>query len=75
MTTTSHSVEALPHPRRSVVPASLIQWLIWGLVVTLVLGPFLPLLYASLRDRPLYEAGGVFTTEPYGELFGDRLFW
>jgi iron(III) transport system permease protein len=75
MTTTSHSVEALPLPRRSVVPASLIQWLIWGLVVTLVLGPFLPLLYASLRDRPLYEAGGVFTTEPYGELFGDRLFW
>jgi len=75
MPTTSYSYEALPRPRRSVVPASLLQWLTWGLVVTLVLGPFLPLLYASLRDRPLYEAGGVFTTEPYSELLGDRLFW
>ena len=75
MATTSHSFEALPHPRRSVIPASLLQWLTWGLVFTLVLGPFLPLLYASLRDRPLYEAGGVFTVEPYRELFGDRVFW
>jgi len=75
MATTSHSFEALPHPRRSVIPASLLQWLTWGLVFTLVLGPFLPLLYASLRDRPLYETGGVFTVEPYRELFGDRVFW
>ena len=75
MASTSYSFEALPRPRRSVVPASVLQWLTWGLVVALVLGPFLPLLYASLRDRPLYEAGGVFTTEPYRELFGDRLFW
>jgi iron(III) transport system permease protein len=75
MATTSYATEALPRPRRSFVPASLLQWLTWALVVTLVLGPFLPLLYASLRDRPLYEAGGVFTVEPYRELFGQRAFW
>jgi iron(III) transport system permease protein len=75
MATTSYSSEVLPRPRGSIVPASLLQWVTWGLVVTLVLGPFLPLAYASLRDRPLYEAGGVFTTEPYRELFGDRVFW
>src|SRR5215210_3316827 len=75
MATTSYAGEALPRPRRSIVPASLLQWLTWGLVVTLVLGPFLPLLYASLRDRPLYEAGGAFTTQPYRELFGQQAFW
>src|SRR5215210_8126536 len=75
MATTSYAGEALPRPRRSIVPASLLQWVTWGLVLTLVLGPFLPLLYASLRDRPLYEAGGQFTVEPYRELFGNRAFW
>lgn len=75
MATTSYAPEALPRPRRSIVPASLLQWLTWALVITLVLGPFLPLLYASLRDRPLYEAGGRFTVEPYRELFGERAFW
>jgi iron(III) transport system permease protein len=74
-TTTSYTTEALPRPRRSIVPASLLQWLTWALVVALVLGPFLPLAYASVRDRPLYESGGVYTLEPYRELFGDRAFW
>jgi iron(III) transport system permease protein len=73
--TTSTVTETLPPPRRSVLPAGLLQWLTWLLVVTLVLGPFLPLLYASIRDRPLYEAGGSFTVEPYRELFRDRAFW
>jgi iron(III) transport system permease protein len=41
----------------------------------LILGPFVPLLYASLQDRPLYEAGGVFTLDAYRQLFGDPEFW
>ncbi len=64
-----------PRPRRSLVPASALHWGIWALVVALVLGPFVPLLYASLRDRPLYEAGGVLTVAPYRELFGDSAYW
>ena len=72
---TPYVTEALPAPRRSLLPAGLLHWLTWLFVVALVLGPFLPLLYASLRDRPLYEAGGVFTTEPYRELLRDRAFW
>jgi iron(III) transport system permease protein len=75
MTSTTYATEALPRPRRSIVPASLLQWLTWALVVTLVLGPFLPLAYASIRDRPLYESGGVFTLEPYRELLRERAFW
>src|SRR5215210_5828228 len=75
MATPAYTTEALPRPRRSLVPASVLQWLTWGLVVTLVLGPFLPLAYASVRDRPLYETGGHFTLTPYRELFGERAFW
>jgi iron(III) transport system permease protein len=73
--TTSTATQTLPLPRRSLLPASLLHWLTWLLVVTLVVGPFLPLLYASVRDRPLYETGGAFTIEPYRELFRERAFW
>jgi iron(III) transport system permease protein len=76
MTTTAYETTgALPRPRRSFVPAGALQWVTWAVVVCLILGPFVPLLYASLRDRPLYEAGGVFTTQPYRELLGDPAFW
>jgi len=39
-------------PRRAVVPASFGQALVWLAVVALVVGPFLPLLYASVRSKP-----------------------
>jgi len=71
-TTTS---PAFPRPRRAAVPPEVLHWATWALIVVLVLGPFVPLLEASLRDRPLYEAGGVFTLEPYRDLFGDSAFW
>ncbi|MEJ7790951.1 MAG: iron ABC transporter permease [Gaiellaceae bacterium] len=74
MTTSSYE-QTFPRPRRSLIPAWALQWATWLLVVTLIVGPFIPLIYASLRDRPLYEAGGVFTTQPYRDLFGDRAFW
>src|SRR5215213_7613529 len=67
--------QAFPRPRRSLLPAWALHWATWLLVVALIVGPFIPLLYASLRDRPLYEAGGVLTVRPYRELFGDSLFW
>jgi iron(III) transport system permease protein len=57
------------------VPAGALQLLTWVLVVTAVVGPFVPLLYASLRDRPLYEHGGVFSVTGYRELLGDSAFW
>jgi iron(III) transport system permease protein len=76
MTTTAAQPSlSLPHPRRQVVPAGALQAVVWVVVVALVVGPFLPMLYASVRDRPLYESGGVFTLEPYRELFSDSAFW
>lgn len=74
MTATPYE-QAFPRPRRSLVPAWALQWGTWLLVVALIVGPLVPLLYASLRDRPLYEAGGVLTVQPYRDLFGDRAFW
>jgi len=73
MSTTAVSV---PSPRRRALPtAGTLQWLIWGIVVVLIVGPFVPLLYASIRDRPLYEAGGVLTLHAYGALLHDPAFW
>ena len=74
MSATSYQ-QTFPRPRRSLIPAWALHWATWLLVVALIVGPFVPLLYASLRDRPLYEAGGVLTVQPYRQLFGDSAFW
>ena len=74
MSATPHE-QTFPRPRRSLVPAGALHWGTWLAVVALIVGPFVPLVYASLRDRPLYEAGGVLTVQPYRDLFGDRAFW
>src|SRR5215208_1901227 len=74
-TTTASTSRTFPRPRAALLPPDVLHWATWALIVVLVLGPFVPLLEASLRDRPLYEAGGSFTAEPYRELFRDRAFW
>jgi len=73
--TSSSSARQLPRPRPSLVPAGALQFLTWALIVTGVVGPFLPLLYASVRDRPLYEDGGLFSLRGYREVLGDSAFW
>src|SRR6266850_3910272 len=72
MTTTTY---AIGNPRRARVPEGVAQSAISLITVVCVIGPLLPLLYASLRDRPLYQHGGVFTITPYRELFSDPAFW
>ena len=56
-------------------PAGAVQAATWVLVSLAVAGPILPLLYASLRDRPLYLAGGHWSLDPYRQLFADPAFW
>src|SRR3954454_17728544 len=76
MATTTYHTAAAPRRRGLSLPtAGTLQWLTWVVVVGLILGPFLPLLYASIRDRPLYEGGGVFTIGAYRDLFADPKFW
>jgi iron(III) transport system permease protein len=74
MTTTTTDV-AIPNPRKARVPEGFAQSATWFVTIVFVIGPLLPLLYASFRDRPLYEHGGVFTTAPYRTLFSDPAFW
>ncbi|MDT0263731.1 ABC transporter permease [Jatrophihabitans lederbergiae] len=61
--------------RRRLRPAGTAQTVVWVLITLAVLGPILPLLYASLRDRPLYQGGGHWTLAPYRQLFSDPAFW
>jgi iron(III) transport system permease protein len=75
VTTTAHDAPALPSPRRSLLPAGALQWSIWALVSALILGPFVPILYASIQDKPLYESARSFTVQPYRDLLGDGAFW
>src|SRR5260370_21014931 len=62
-------------PRARWMPASAGQALVWFVVVALVVGPFIPLVYSSLRSKPIYLPGGTFTFQPYRTLFADPLFW
>ncbi len=53
---------------------SWVHWLVLGFLALLVLAPVVPTLVQSFRDRPLYEAGGIFTAGNYGRLFTDAGF-
>ena len=75
MTTTAYDTASPVRRSRNLPTAGALQWLTWVVVTGLIVGPFVPLLYASFRDRPLYEAGGILTVEPYRQLFADSKFW
>jgi iron(III) transport system permease protein len=64
----------LARPRARWLPASAGQALVWFAVVALVVGPFVPLVYSSLRSKPIYLPGGTFTLAAYRTLFADPLF-
>jgi iron(III) transport system permease protein len=53
---------------------SWVHWLVLGFLALLVLAPIVPTLIQSFSDRPLYEAGGIFTADNYGRLFSDSGF-
>ena len=61
--------------RRSWLPASATQWLLWAGAVLLIVGPLVPVVWASLWSTPLYEAGGVLTLESYRTLLADPAWW
>jgi iron(III) transport system permease protein len=59
-------------PRRT--PASVYQTLVWATVAVLALAPLIPLIATSLRSKPYYLPGGVFTTDAYRQLLTDPAF-
>lgn len=63
-------------PGKDRLPRALvIQWLLALVTLILVVAPLAPVLWQSLIDRPLYEAGGLFTLDNYVRLFGDAGFY
>src|SRR5258708_15266235 len=73
--TTTAEPAAQPRLHRGRLPVGWSQGIVWGAVVVLVIGPLLPLLYASFRSKPYYLPGGVFTVQGYRTLFADPAFW
>jgi iron(III) transport system permease protein len=72
-----HVPEMSPPRYRRILGAgreSWVHWLVLGFLALLVLAPIVPTLLQSFRDRPLYEAGGIFTASNYGRLFTDAGF-
>lgn len=61
--------------RRAGLRENPVQALIWLLVLACVLAPVLPLLYASVQSKPVYDTGRAFTLSAYSQLFSDPAFW
>ncbi|MEU6676462.1 iron ABC transporter permease [Streptomyces sp. NPDC046925] len=51
-----------------------IHWLTFLITAALVLAPVIPILYQSVRNQPLYAAGGAFTLSNYTHLFTEAGF-
>ncbi|MFJ8109175.1 ABC transporter permease [Streptomyces sp. NPDC096132] len=51
-----------------------IHWVTFLVTAALVLAPVVPILYQSVRDQPLYAAGGAFTLSNYVHLFTEAEF-
>jgi iron(III) transport system permease protein len=79
VTTTAESVgrtsaEIPAEPRRPWLPAWTGQAVVWLVVIGLVAGPLVPLVYSSVRSKPIYLPGGVFTVGAYHTLFADPAY-
>ncbi|OWY59419.1 ABC transporter permease, partial [cyanobacterium TDX16] len=61
--------------RRSWLPAGVTQYLLWAGALLLIVGPIVPVVWASLWSTPLYEAGGAFTFSNYQDLLADPAWW
>lgn len=72
---TASTLEPTLRPRASWLPAGATQYLLWAGGCLVILGPLVPVVWASLWSTPLYEAGGSLTLANYGDLFGDPDWW
>jgi iron(III) transport system permease protein len=59
---------------RRLVPESAVQAVIWLLVAVCVLAPVVPLVFASVQSKPIYDSGRAFTLAAYRQLFADPAF-
>jgi len=57
------------------LPTGVTQYLLWGVGLVLIVGPIVPVVWASLWSTPLYEAGGGVTLANYRDLLSDPGWW
>src|ERR1700716_2125713 len=75
MTSSGATLAVLPARRGERLRDESIQALVWLGVTALIIVRLLPLIYASVRSRPLYQQGGSFTLQGYSSLLSDPAFW
>src|ERR1700716_320904 len=75
MASSDATLAVLPARRGERLRDESIQGLAWLVVIALIIVPLLPLIYASVRSRPLYQAGGSFTLQGYSSILSDPAFW
>ena len=61
--------------KHSWLPAWVTQYLLWAGGLILIVGPIIPVVWASLWSTPLYEAGGSLTLGNYQDLLTDPKWW
>jgi iron(III) transport system permease protein len=44
--------------RKSRIPATVWHYFVWGIAIVLIIGPVLPIVWASFWSTPLYDTGG-----------------
>jgi iron(III) transport system permease protein len=61
--------------RRQLVPTAALQTAVWIAALVLIVGPLLPLVYASFRSQAFYLPGSTWSLTPYRTLFDDPAYW
>lgn len=51
-----------------------VQWAVLVIVALFVVAPIVPILYQSVRSKPLYDSSGTFTVHSYVKLFAEDGF-
>lgn len=55
--------------------STIIQYTVWVLTAVVVIGPLVPVVWASFWSTPLYDDGGRFTLDNYRSLLSDPAWW
>ncbi|MCX7522015.1 iron ABC transporter permease [Microbacterium sp. STN6] len=74
-TTPTSSLPAPKYPRVfGVGRGRIVQYGVFVVLAIFVIAPIIPILYQSIRTKPLYDAAGLFTAGNYVHLFSDAGF-
>jgi iron(III) transport system permease protein len=55
--------------------STIVHYTVWTITCVLVIGPLVPVVWASFWSTPLYDDGGELTLDNYGTLLTDSAWW